>query len=454
MSRNTSVNAHKIMMLTNVGRWFVHWWNFLINIGISGDLAMWNRKRIRLLNGICIMGFMAHSCFVISNTEPEFIVVYWESFQSAIFYLCILLLNKHKKYYLSCHLFCIYNVFCYSYFAITHGKVDAAEYLLLPSGMAAAVLFKETRVVFLYLFLNFVFFWICRYSFTVMKPIFVLPSDIYVANHVVLFIVSFIIVIYFKLENNRQEVLVNNQKKKLVEEKSKVDKLLLNILPNETAEELKATGFTKPRYFEEVTVMFTDFHNFTQMAVQMPPEILVEEIHMCFSSFDSIMNRYGIEKIKTIGDSYMCASGLPTTKPNHAEVAVCAAVEILTFIETRKREKQLAAKPYFEIRIGIHTGSVIAGVVGTKKFAYDIWGNTVNMASRLESCGEEGKINISRTTYELVKEKFNCTYRGQIDAKHIGMVDMYFVETNSMLQSLSGSEKNKLPDNSFLKSLG
>ncbi len=427
-SNHVSFKEKMVSMLTNMGKWFTYWWSFLINLGVDGNMALWDRKRIRLLNGICIMGFLAHSCFVFNNTEPAFKVVYWESFQSAIFYLCILLLNKHKKHSLSCHLFCIYNVLCYSYFAITHGRVDAAEYLLLPSGMAAAVLFKKTRVVLLYLFLNFLFFWICKYSFTVMKPIFVLPSDIFIANHFFLFIVSFLIVLYFKTESNYQEILLTDQKQKLAEEKSKSDELLLNILPYETAEELKATGFTQPRYFKEVTVMFTDFHNFTQMAVQMPQEMLVEEIHLCFSSFDSITSRYGIEKIKTIGDSYMCASGLPVPKDDHAVMAICAALEIVAFIEKRKQEKLSAGQVYFEVRIGIHTGPVVAGVVGTKKFVYDIWGDTVNVASRMESCGEEGRINISQSTYERVKEKFKCLHRGKINAKNKGMVDMYFVE--------------------------
>ncbi|WP_240410083.1 adenylate/guanylate cyclase domain-containing protein [Flavisolibacter nicotianae] len=261
-----------------------------------------------------------------------------------------------------------------------------------------------------------------------MKPIFVLPSDIFIANHFFLFIVSFLIVLYFKTESNYQEILLTDQKQKLAEEKSKSDELLLNILPYETAEELKATGFTQPRYFKEVTVMFTDFHNFTQMAVQMPQEMLVEEIHLCFSSFDSITSRYGIEKIKTIGDSYMCASGLPVPKDDHAVMAICAALEIVAFIEKRKQEKLSAGQVYFEVRIGIHTGPVVAGVVGTKKFVYDIWGDTVNVASRMESCGEEGRINISQSTYERVKEKFKCLHRGKINAKNKGMVDMYFVE--------------------------
>ncbi|RZK12968.1 MAG: adenylate/guanylate cyclase domain-containing protein [Flavobacterium sp.] len=375
------------------------------------------------------MGILAHSWFVLTYTSSTYRAVFWEAFVSACFYALIIVLNRYKKYTVACHLFCIYNILCYSYFAIAHGKVDAAEYLLLPCGMASLLLFKNAKIIFIYLFFNFVLFWICKYSFTVIaKPFVVLPEDLYIPNHIFLFVISYLVVIYFKTENVRQEVLLNNQNQKLTEEKAKSDSLLLNILPMQTAEELKATGTAKPQHFASVTVMFTDFHNFTQIASTMPPEQLVAEIDACFGAFDGIINRHGLEKIKTIGDSYMSAGGLPATNETHTEDAVLAALEIRDFIRQRKEEKALTGSPYFDIRIGIHSGPVVAGVVGTNKFAYDIWGDTVNLASRMESCGEEGKINLSQAAYERVKEKFECSYRGKINAKNKGMVDMYFVQ--------------------------
>ena len=210
--------------------------------------------------------------------------------------------------------------------------------------------------------------------------------------------------------------------------KKRSDELLLNILPEETAEELKQTGTAKAKKFEMVSVMFTDFKNFTQASELLSPEELVKEIDACFSAFDAIITKYGIEKIKTIGDAYMCASGLPVEKPTHAEDIIKAGLEMQAYIEKNKKEKQAKNQIFFELRLGVHSGPVVAGVVGTKKFAYDIWGDAVNTASRMESSGEIGKVNISGSTYDLVKDKFNCTHRGKIQAKNKGEIDMYFVE--------------------------
>jgi guanylate cyclase len=208
----------------------------------------------------------------------------------------------------------------------------------------------------------------------------------------------------------------------------RTEELLLNILPRETATELKETGTTTAKAFEEVTVLFTDFENFTRISEKMNAQDLVNEIHYCYSAFDTIITRYGLEKIKTIGDSYMCAAGIPVKKGTHAIDAVSAALEICAFIEQEKQRRLVSGLPFFEIRIGLNSGPVVAGIVGIKKFAYDIWGDTVNIASRLESSGQTGRVNIGGSTYELVKDQFACTYRGKIEAKNKGGIDMYFVE--------------------------
>ena len=208
----------------------------------------------------------------------------------------------------------------------------------------------------------------------------------------------------------------------------RTEELLLNILPKETATELKETGTTTAKEFDHVTVLFTDFKNFTTISEHMQAQDLVNEIHFCYSAFDTIITKYGLEKIKTIGDSYMCVAGLPVEKASHAVDAVSAALAICNFIEEEKKNKQGNGLPFFDIRIGLHSGPVVAGIVGLKKFAYDIWGDTVNIASRLESSGETGKVNISGATYVLVKDEFNCRYRGKIEVKHKGEIDMYFVE--------------------------
>ena len=220
------------------------------------------------------------------------------------------------------------------------------------------------------------------------------------------------------------------QRNRISKEKKRSDELLLNILPEETAEELKATGSAKAKSFDSVTVLFTDFKNFTQAAEKLSPEELVHEINHCYSEFDRIVTKYRIEKIKTIGDAYMCAGGLPVNNETHPEDVVQAGLEFQQFIAQNKKERAEKGLPFFDLRCGIHTGPVVAGIVGIKKFAYDIWGDTVNTASRMESSGEIGKVNISGATYDMVKDKFKCVHRGKVQAKNKGEIDMYFVEWN------------------------
>ncbi|MEY4902434.1 MAG: hypothetical protein RLZZ292_249 [Bacteroidota bacterium] len=238
----------------------------------------------------------------------------------------------------------------------------------------------------------------------------------YIAGLALLALLSFFIFRNFRLQQ-KSNALIHSEKKKS-------DALLLNILPSKVAEELKINGETTAQQYDNVTVLFTDFVGFTQIAEQLSPQELVTTLHNCFKAFDEIMEKYGIEKIKTIGDAYMAVSGLPTANAKHAQNAVQAALEILAFIECQQRSNA----PSFFIRIGLHTGSVVAGVVGVKKFAYDIWGDTVNTAARMESSGEAGKVNISESTYNLVQTDFTCTPRGKIKAKNKGAIEMYFVE--------------------------
>ncbi len=230
----------------------------------------------------------------------------------------------------------------------------------------------------------------------------------------------------------RQKIILERTVKErtaeVVMQKEKSDELLLNILPSEVAEELKEKGYTTAKSFDEVTVLFSDIKGFTNVAEKMTAQELVKEINTYFSAFDGIIQKYGLEKIKTIGDAYIAAGGLPEKNSATAQNVVEAAIAMQQAVEKLKQERVLSNKPYFELRIGIHTGPVVAGVVGIKKFQYDIWGDTVNLAARMEQSGVPGKINISQQTYEGVKEQFTCVHRGKIEAKNKGEIDMYFVE--------------------------
>lgn len=223
-------------------------------------------------------------------------------------------------------------------------------------------------------------------------------------------------------------------KAKLQIEKDRSEHLLLNILPEEIAEELKAKGYVDAQDFDTATILFTDFKSFTETASQLTPQELVEEINVCFKAFDTIMETYDIEKIKTIGDAYMAAGGLPQPNARAVKNTVLAALDMQTFITKRKKDNTLLSKPAFEMRVGLHVGPIVAGIVGIKKFQYDIWGDTVNTASRMESNGEVGKVNISEDTYALVKNETDLVfeYRGKISAKGKGELAMYFVSSKSV----------------------
>lgn len=236
-----------------------------------------------------------------------------------------------------------------------------------------------------------------------------------------LFLIGSGLIFYF-LNKTRKQAKV------LAQEKHRSETLLLNILPSEIATELKNTKKASAKFHKNVTVLFFDFVNFTTISSNTEADVLVNELDEYFTAFDRILDKYNIEKIKTIGDAYMCASGL-WNNPDHAEQVLNFGLEILDFINKRKEEKTKANQFYFEIRCGVNTGGVTAGVVGEKKFLFDIWGSTVNLAARMEQSSEVGKINISKTTYELIKDKFDCTYRGRIEAKNVGLSDMYFVNS-------------------------
>lgn len=242
--------------------------------------------------------------------------------------------------------------------------------------------------------------------------------------------------------------------KLLDQRKAEIESLLLNILPFEVAAELQAEGYSTPRFYESVSVMFTDFVSFSKIAESLTPQEIVSELNEFFTEMDEIIDKYGLEKIKTIGDSYMCAGGIPTPNTSHPVDMVRAGLDIVNYLKEKNRLREESGMQKWEIRIGINTGSIVAGVVGKKKYAYDIWGNTVNIASRMESNGEPGMLNISADTYALIKDRFECTYRGKIYAKNVGEIDMYFVvgEKDDLKKTLIGkAEKTLVADDDVVK---
>ncbi len=228
-----------------------------------------------------------------------------------------------------------------------------------------------------------------------------------------------------KKRNAVLESMVSKRTNELEIEKNKSDDLLHNILPSSLVNELKIYGKVKPRKFNNVSIMFTDFKAFTYTTSVLPPEELVYELNDIFKGFDNLIDKYGLEKLKTIGDSYMAACGIPNEADDHAIKIVYAALDFQKMIKERNKTAPIK----WEMRLGIHSGSVVAGVVGTKKFTYDVWGDTVNIASRMESSGEPGEINISGYSYMLIRDHFDCEYRGKVDTKGKGNIDMYFVKS-------------------------
>lgn len=411
-------------------------WIHFLNIGVKEDFPYKLRNRIRILNGIsgvAILVFLVYGIVCIQPTldnNADFKYGLLLSTGVIFFHAFFIFLNKVKMNTLAAHLFIWVNVSLYALLFLTQPKLNSIEYFLLPASALGMLFFTDIWLIIMYVLVTVGVFFTAKQLHGGIHPILIEHQviPIYILNHLSVFVFIFSMVSYMKKQNLKQEEILEVQNKNLSDEKQKSDSLLLNILPEEIAEELKETGAAKAKSYSMVTVMFTDFKNFTSFTEKMNPEELVKSIDYYFSAFDNIVSKYDLEKIKTIGDSYMCAGGLPEESPDHALNVVKAAIEIQTFMDNFKKEQQAKGESWFELRLGIHSGPVVAGIVGIKKFAYDIWGDTVNVASLMESSGEVGKVNVSKETYELIKEHFTCTHRGKVKTKNKGDEDMYFVE--------------------------
>jgi adenylate cyclase len=283
----------------------------------------------------------------------------------------------------------------------------------------------------------------------------VLPLWYFSRLAIILYLILFFLIIWalyrqldlrFARKQYMLEMLINKRTEDLIIEKEKSETLLANVLPKNTADEIMAKGKASKIKYNFVTVLFSDIQGFTKIAEEMNPEVLIDELDKFFFHFDSVVEKYGIEKIKTIGDAYMCAGGIPEKNRTNPVEVILAALEMKSYMKKLKDTSELEGMKFWDIRMGIHTGTVVAGVVGQKKLSYDIWGDTVNTASRMESSGEAGKINISGTTYEFVKEFFTCEYRGKMPVKYKGELEMYFVE--GIVPELS--DENGGPNGKFI----
>ena len=297
------------------------------------------------------------------------------------------------------------------------------EYLHLPQGsytLKVKVREREQAIID-----------VLPFHFRIRPPWYVSPMVLIIYGLFLFFALFIIIRIWsyrFAREKFKLEKIINERTEEMIREKDKTEDLLANVLPKDTADELKKDGKAAKKKFKMVTVLFSDIQGFTKLAEQMNPEALIDELDKFFFHFDSVVEKYNIEKIKTIGDAYMCAGGLPNKNRTNPVEVVLAALEMQKYMQNLHEKSKDLNLNFWDIRIGIHTGAVIAGVVGHKKLSYDIWGDTVNTASRMESSGEPGKINISGSTYELIKDFFICEYRGKMPVKYKGEIDMYFVK--------------------------
>ncbi len=265
------------------------------------------------------------------------------------------------------------------------------------------------------------------YHFKILAPVY---RQWYAYLIYIILLASLVLMIFqwraysFAQEKHHIETLLNIRTKQLAEEKEKVDELIRNILPEETVQSLKENGFVEKKKYSLVSVLFADVQGFTHITEQMSPEMLIDELNLVFKNFDDICDQYGVEKIKTIGDAYMCAGGVPKKNRTNPIDVTLAALKMQHFIKNNKE----IFKYQWSIRVGIHSGTVVAGVVGSKKFSYDIWGDAVNIASRMESSSVAGEINVSGDVYGRIKDYFECEYRGKLPVKHKGEIDMYFVK--------------------------
>jgi len=424
-------------------------WHFLTRIGVDKTVSHSDAKFIINVNASVLIAELVTFPYLVLYPVFEVRVPPWMAFCIIFIILAhpiTIVLNKHKKFLLAKLYFMLLGGCQLFLISLLLSKEAGIDYYILAALILPFFIFRpqEKGYIVLVVTVLIAMFFTIQYLYSVTEPLLFMEKEkmaafYNISTSMIMFWLVFQAYYFYKVNQNAEAALE--------EEKEKSDRLLLNILPFDVAQELKQKGAFKPRHFQNVSVLFTDFQGFTKIAEKMSPTELVRELDRCFSFFDSIMGKYNLEKLKTIGDGYMCAGGLPLRNNTHAIDIVMAAIDIQQFMQLTKAKRVSKKQPHWEIRVGIHSGHLVAGVIGNKKFAYDVWGDTVNTASRIESAGQKGKINISGATYELVKDFFECRHRGKIKAKNKGSIDMYFV--NQIRPQLA--KARNLPNGKFVE---
>jgi class 3 adenylate cyclase len=331
-------------------------------------------------------------------------------------------LNEKKHYFTSISIG-ICEVIAHQIIVVIFiGSDSGFQYFLLLSAMVPFLLpTGKILVKSLILLSSLIGFLIINFIIGENTPIYILRSEV---TFWLEFTNIFITFLFFGIWGMYLTIAMKDTEDELNLEREKSDSLLHNMLPKHVASELKTTGKSEPKRFESMTILFTDFKGFTELVASIPAITLVKELNDIFSQFDDIMTEEGVEKIQTVGDAYLAACGVPQVDPDHAYKCVKAAKRMIEFLDTRNAQHQIQ----WEMRVGIHSGPIVAGVVGKKKLTFNLFGDTINTASRFETTSEPGKINVSFSTYEKIKGRFDCEYRGKIMAKGKGELDMYFVK--------------------------
>lgn len=405
--------------------------NQFLNLGIHHHLEPSLIIRIRLLNVLnlaCLIISLFYAWINSSINEIATVI----NLASVLVNISIYVFTLNRKYYTAFYILLFLNAIIGLSFVIFFGKYLAADLLFCVGIVYSIAMFNKWSRIGFGVILNVLLYIVSMYIYENYIPYFkdeIIQSTVFYYPNTALFLITLFGLVYLlKRENQDYEKNLRKINNELHTSNRKNEELIYNILPHEIAEELREKGEVEPRIYKNVTVMFTDFFEFTKTAEKLTAIQLVRDLDEYFTVFDRIIEKYELEKLKTIGDAYMCVSGIPQEREDHAIRMIKAAIDIRDAVELMFEERSAKGKDAWHIRIGIHSGSAVAGIIGESKFSFDIWGDNVNTAARMESSSEPGKINISETTYQIIQKQVECTFRGKVEAKNKGEMNMYFVE--------------------------